>query len=85
MKIETNIHGDFVLKEVYSGIALETSEGNILGVCMRDDTLELTVQPKGQRPKRFRINMQDVTIYEMKDMAVVSGAVPTTPQGGERR
>jgi hypothetical protein len=43
MKIEINEEGQQVLKEVFNSIILETSEGNKLAICMRDDTLEMCV------------------------------------------
>ena len=43
MKIEINEEGQQVLKEVFNSIILETSEGNKLAICMRDDTLEMRV------------------------------------------
>lgn len=47
MKIEVDEDRGIVLKEVYSGISMETSEGNKIGICMRDDTFEINVMPKG--------------------------------------
>ena len=43
MKKEINEEGQQVLKEVFNSIILETSEGNKLAICMRDDTLEMRV------------------------------------------
>ena len=43
MKIDIDGERNLRLKEVYSGVILETSEGNQLGVCMRDNTFELTI------------------------------------------
>ena len=69
MKIEVkNVWKDhiIVLKEVYNGIGLETSEGNLIGICMRDDTFEINVMPKGAvQSKWFRVNMQTRTVEEM--------------------
>lgn len=47
MKIEVNAFGMIQFLEVYAGITFKTDEGNELGVCMRDDTLELNIMPKG--------------------------------------
>lgn len=44
MKIETNEHGDILLKEVYSGLALETSAGEFMGICMRDTGFEFNYE-----------------------------------------
>lgn len=66
MKIEVNEERVMVLKEVFSGIMLETQEGNQVGICMRDDTFEINVMPKGaEKHKWFRVNMQKRTIEEM--------------------
>lgn len=43
MQIEVNEKGIIVLKEVYSGIILETAEGVQFGICMRDQGIEVTV------------------------------------------
>ena len=43
MKIEVNEQGSIVLKEVYNSIILETEEGDKFAICMRDDTVEMTV------------------------------------------
>lgn len=47
MKIDINERNELRLREVYSGVLLETQEGNAIGVCMRDDTLEINVIPSG--------------------------------------
>jgi len=44
-----------VLKEIFCNTVLETSEGNRLAVCMRDDTVELAVVGSDQW---YRVNMQ---------------------------
>lgn len=62
MKIEVNEHGTLVLKEIYTDVLLETDEGNALRVCMRDDTLEISVRPKHGRHRWYRANMQEGTI-----------------------
>ena len=47
MKIETKIaeNGEFItsLQEIFCDTVLETEEGNKIAVCMRDDTVELSV------------------------------------------
>ena len=43
MKLEINQQGQQVLKEVFNSIILETKEGNQLAICMRDDTVEMSV------------------------------------------
>lgn len=42
MKIEVNKQGDLSLKEVYNSIELETKDGEILSICMRDSGFEFT-------------------------------------------
>ena len=67
MKIDTNEDGEFVIKEVYSGLTLETGEGNRLCICMRDDTFEMTLAPKGSlKYSNWRVNMQTGVIEERK-------------------
>ena len=65
MKIDVNENGDIVLKEVYSGILLETSEGNRIGICMRDDTFEINVMPAGTEDSDwFIVNMTNLSIEQ---------------------
>ncbi|MCP3686514.1 MAG: hypothetical protein GY861_28075 [bacterium] len=73
MKINVNEHGNIVLKEVFSGVLMQTKEGNQIGICMRDDSFEINVIPKGTQLLKsedrnwWRVNMQDGTI--IKDVA----------------
>lgn len=63
MKIDENEDGEVVIKELYSGAMLETSEGNQIGICMRDDTFEINIIPEdGNGSNWWRVNMQDGTI-----------------------
>ncbi len=65
MKIEVDEDRDIVLKEVYNGVLMETSEGNRIGICMRDDTFEINVMPKGATGHQwFRVDMQDVKVVK---------------------
>lgn len=64
MKITINEERNIVLKEVYSGILMETEDGNALGICMRDDTFEINVIPKQGKTQWFRVDMQNITIKE---------------------
>lgn len=41
MKVSADNHGNIILKEVFNSLILETSEGNQLAICMRDDTFEM--------------------------------------------
>ena len=45
MKIEASgiDGGTLILKEVFNSVVLETGEGNQFAICMRDDTVEMTV------------------------------------------
>ena len=68
--MEIDIEEDYtqILRKVYNPIGLETSEGNKMYVCMRDDTFEFTVVPKGGKYKRtFRIIMDENNIEFMKE------------------
>lgn len=66
MKIRVAEDRTIVLEEVYSGVALRTSDGNELGICMRDDTFEINVMPGGRHTQNWwRVNMQDGSIASM--------------------
>ena len=86
MKVDVTLEegGGLVLKEIYSGVLLETSEGNRLGICMRDDTFEINIIPHGtplEKHNWWRVNMQDGTIE--KEVANVStGGVKTESCSG---
>ena len=46
MKIEHKMIGDehvLSLQEIFCNTVLETEEGNQLAICMRDDTIEISV------------------------------------------
>ena len=69
MKITVDEDGTLVIGEVFSGAYLETSEGNRVGFCMRDDTIEFTVIPKGTKEndcRWYRANMQTREVDEMQ-------------------
>ena len=61
MRIQA-IDNMLVIKEAFSGLLLKTSEGNAIGICMRDDTFEINIIPKGKKDKWYRVNMQLQTI-----------------------
>lgn len=66
MRIDIDQHNNLRLKEVFTGVCLETEEGNQIGVCMRDDTLEINVMPNGKDTKNWwRVNMQTGKIEAM--------------------
>jgi hypothetical protein len=62
MKIDVNEQCQLVLKEVYNTILLKTEEGNTFAICMRDDTVEMTVAGSD---KHYRANMDTGNIEEM--------------------
>lgn len=67
MKLDTDQHNNIRLKEVFSGILLETEEGNQIGICMRDDTLEINVCPEGKNSDNWwRVDMHTGQINKMK-------------------
>jgi hypothetical protein len=47
MKLSIDEDYTIVLKEVFNSIVLETEEGNRFAICMRDDTVEMTVAGSG--------------------------------------
>jgi hypothetical protein len=60
MKIEVTEDRDICLKEVFSGVLLETQEGNQIGVCMRDDTFEINIMPDGSTKHNWwRVDMKN--------------------------
>ena len=78
MKIDVDQHGSLVLKEVFSGVLMETSEGNQVGICMRDDTIELSICPGGKYTNNWwRVNMQTGKVENMRDMASPSVTTET--------
>ena len=63
MKVEVSEYGQhLVLKEVYDGVVFETSEGNQIAVCMRDDTIELSVVGSD---KWYRADVEDGSFREL--------------------
>jgi hypothetical protein len=67
MKIEIDESRNMILKEVYTGFMLETQEGNRIAICMRDDTFEINIMPKGIHTGNWhRIDMQSGRIENMK-------------------
>ncbi|MCZ6897669.1 MAG: hypothetical protein O7D95_03020 [Betaproteobacteria bacterium] len=65
MKIENKMIGKesvLSLQEIYCNTVLETEEGNQLAICMRDDTIEMSVVGSD---KWFRANMKTGVIHEM--------------------
>lgn len=57
--------GSLVITEVYSGFLMRTDEGNEISICMRDDTFEINVCPKGEHTGNWwRVNMQTGEFYK---------------------
>ena len=65
MKI-TEADGAIVISEVFSGAYIETAEGNRIGFCLRDDTIEFNVLPNGTDVSQwYRVNMQTLEVEKM--------------------
>lgn len=62
--VQKNIDGDqcISIQEVYCNTVLETSEGNKIAICMRDDTIEFNVLDHN---KWYRVDMQTGTVNAM--------------------
>ena len=87
MEIDIDQHNNLRLKEIYNGILLETQEGNQIGICMRDDTLEINVCPGGKNTDNWwRVNMQ-IGIIEQQSAEVINveaqTQAETTPDAKE--
>lgn len=44
MKIEVNENREIILKEVYTGVGLESNDKEFFGICMRDSGFEFTYE-----------------------------------------
>lgn len=53
MKVNVDQHGHILLEEVFAGVLFRTSEGNEYGVCMRDDTIEITAVGSSPAPRVY--------------------------------
>jgi hypothetical protein len=66
MKIEGTENHEFLLKEVFNVLNMETEEGNRVKICMRDDTFEFAFYPKGEYVAVwYRFNMQTRQIEKL--------------------
>jgi len=63
MKINASNGRDLVLTEIFNGVLLRTAEGNEIGICMRDDTVEINIITGDGG--WHRIDMQKGTINKM--------------------
>jgi hypothetical protein len=55
MKIEVK-DGEIILKEVFSGVGLETDSGETMGICMRDSGFEFNYGGKWYEAKGGRVS-----------------------------
>jgi len=62
MKTDADEDGNLVLKEIYNSAILETKGGNKLAICMRDNTIEMSVPGSD---KWFRVEMETGDIKEI--------------------
>ena len=70
MKVKVTEDYGIMVEEVYSGFTMRTSEGNEIHICMRDDTFEINICPKGVDTRNWkRVNMQTGKIIDMKEEA----------------
>ena len=66
MKITSDADGTLVIGEVFSGAYIETAEGNRIGFCMRDDSIEFNVIPKDSGESQwYSVNMQTLEVEKM--------------------
>lgn len=71
MKIEVDANRHIVLKEVFSGVLIETTEGNQIAVCARDDTFEINILPKGFKEHYWqRVDMQGKRVVAMDNHSI---------------
>ena len=69
MKLSVAEDYGIVAEEVYNGISFKTAEGNEICVCMRDDTFEINVCPKGKDSGNWkRVNMQTGEIENLREI-----------------
>lgn len=52
MELTIDENGEFLLKKVYTGVGFETSDGEYLGVCMRDSGFEINYFTKDSKSNR---------------------------------
>ena len=65
MKLEVNEDRVVELKEVFDNLRLVTEEGNVIEVCMRDNTFEMCVKPYGQVGVWYRVNMEKLNVEKL--------------------
>ena len=55
MKIEVNEEREIILKEVFSGVGLESPSGEEFGICMRDSGFEFNYADEWWEAKNGKI------------------------------
>lgn len=56
MKIEVNENREIILKEVYTGVGLESNDKEFFGICMRDSGFEFIYEGQNYSAKKGIIN-----------------------------
>lgn len=56
-KIEVNEKGEIILKDVFNGVGLETSDGEHFGICMRDTGFEFNYGGQWYEAKNGKVNV----------------------------
>ena len=56
MKLTVGDNNEIVLKDVYSGITLESNSGEFIGICMRDSGFEFNYNGQWYEAKNNTIN-----------------------------
>ena len=82
MKITVSDDGSILISEVFSGAYLETREGNRIGFCMRDNTVEMNILPKAGGSQWVRIDMEDLTVHQLGSEGTGSGKTETVCLNG---
>lgn len=84
MKLSIDEDRTFVIEEVFNGAVIKTEEGNRIGFCLRDDTVELNVLPASGGSRWFRVDMDTLRIGPMNDQVrTVSHSEGSVPKGAE--
>ena len=68
MKIRANYRGEIVLEEVYSGVGLETSDGETMGICMRDSGFEFNYNGTWYSAKKGVVEKMDDGSTKAKEL-----------------
>ena len=77
MKIKVDEDYGLIIEEVYGGFTLRTREGNELSICMRDDTFEMNICPKGKDINNWkRVNMQTGEIVDLRKIKLHQNLIP---------